>query len=329
MRAARPRVWFERAILADLREEVHAKVTPLGPADASPEDPYRDLATAEGIVASARVYDAAVMDCAPSLRVIARTGIGYDRVDVRAATERGIAVCNTPDAPSVSTAEHALALLLAVTKDLQGARTRQRQGGVGDLYAGHVGQELCGRTLGLVGFGRIPRRLAAYARALEMRLLAYDPFLERDDLPTDVEPASSLTELLRGSHVVSLHVPLSETTRGMIDRTALAQMRAGAVLINTARGGLVDLDALTAALDGGHLAGAGLDVTEPEPLDPDHPLLQRDDVVVTPHVAAATEEAKRRIFTSAFEQVVDVLVGRHPAHLVNPQISRRPLHSSP
>jgi phosphoglycerate dehydrogenase-like enzyme len=316
------RVWFERAILDDLRSEVDARVTVLGPADASPDEPFRDLATAQAIVASAFVYDGAVMDRAPELQVIARTGIGYDRVDVAAATQRGIAVCNTPDAPSVSTAEHALSLMLAVAKDLQGARARQLRGGAGDLYSAHAGLELKGHTLGLVGFGRIPRLLAGYARALGMRILAHDPFVAADAFPSDVESAVSLPELLGSADIVSLHVPLTDATRHMLDDAALASMRRGAILINTARGGLVDLRALEAALDSGQLAGAGLDVTEPEPLRSDHPLLRRDDVVVTPHVAAATEQAKRRIFRSAFAQVLDVVEGRPPAHLLNPQIAR-------
>jgi D-3-phosphoglycerate dehydrogenase / 2-oxoglutarate reductase len=315
-------VWFEREILADLRAEVEERVTVLGPADATPDDPHRDLASAQGAVVSAHVFDAALMDLAPGLRVIARTGIGIDRVDVVAATERGIAVCNTPDAPSVSTAEHALTLMLAVAKDLQGARTRQLHGGPADMYAIHIGRELRGQTLGLVGFGRIPRLLAGCGRALGMHVAAHDPFVDAAAFPPDVAAVASLPELLAGSDIVSLHAPLSDATHHLIDAEALSHMRVGAILVNTARGGLVDLDALSAALDSGQLSGAGLDVTDPEPLPAAHPLLRRDDVVITPHIAAATEQAKRRIFRSAFAQVLDVLDGRRPPHLVNPQIAR-------
>ena len=153
-----------------------------------------------------------------------------------------------------------------------------------------------------------------------MRVAAFDPFLPETGFPPSVARAASLAELLGVADVVSLHVPLSDATRGMIGADQFAQMKPGAVFVNTARGGLVDDDALLAALDAGRLFGAGLDVTEPEPLPPDHPLLGRDDVVVTPHIASATAEAKVRIFRAAFDQVVQGLAGQRPDHLVNPEV---------
>jgi phosphoglycerate dehydrogenase-like enzyme len=153
-----------------------------------------------------------------------------------------------------------------------------------------------------------------------MRLMAYDPYLPADAFPRGVARAATLEELLRAADAVSVHVPLSEQTRGMFGSDAFGLMKRGAVFVNTARGGLVDNDALLAALDDGSLFAAGLDVTEPEPLPADHPLLHRDDVVVTPHIASATTSGKARIFRSAFEQVVDALAGRRPAHLVNPEV---------
>ena len=310
-------MWFERAILPELVSEVSASVTILGPS--TDVDPYAGLATAQAAVASTMRYDAVLMDQAPDLRLIARTGIGYDLVDVAEATRRGIAICNTPDAPTISTAEHAVALILMVAKDVKRAEAQLRQGG-GDHYARHEAIELDGKTLGLVGLGRIARRVAGICEGLGMRVTAFDPFLARTDGPPSVARAPTLERLLGVADVVSLHVPLSDATRGMFGAKQFAQMKPGAVFVNTARGGLVDGDALLRALEVGHLFGAGLDVTEPEPLPADHPLLRRDDVVVTPHIASATAESKVRIFRAAFEQVVQGLAGQRPDHLVNPDV---------
>jgi phosphoglycerate dehydrogenase-like enzyme len=313
----RPPVWFERAIPPELVPEVAASVTILGPSTTA--DPYAGLATALGAVASTLRYDAVLMDHAPHLRLIARTGIGYDRVDVAEATRRGIAVCNTPDAPTISTAEHAATLKLMVAKSVKRSEAQLHEGR-GDYYARHQAIELEGKMLGLVGLGRIARRVARIGQGLGMRVAAFDPYLPQADFPPSVAWTASLAELLGMADVVSLHVPLSDATRGMIGDAQFAQMKRGAVLINTARGGLLDDDALIRALEAGRLFGVGLDVTEPEPLPPDHPLLHRDDVVVTPHVASGTAEGKARIFRAAFKQVVHGLAGHRPDHLVNPEV---------
>lgn len=313
---ALPPVWFERPIPPELVAEVAGSVTILGPSTA--DDPHAGLAAARAAVASTLRYDAALMDRAPDLRVIARTGIGYDLVDVAEATRRGIAVCNTPDAPTISTAEFAVTLLLLVAKNVRRAESDLRRG-VGGYYARHTAIELDGKVLGLVGFGRIARRVGRACEALGMRVAAYDPYLPPEAFPSDVARAESLERLLGEADVVSVHVPLTDATRGMFGREQFGWMKPGAVFVNTARGGLVDGGALIAALDEGRLFGAGLDVTDPEPLPVDHPLLLRDDVVVTPHIASATADARARIFRAAFEQVVDALAGRRPAHLVNPE----------
>lgn len=319
MTGSRPSVWFEREILPDLRAGVAARAVILGPASITPDDPYQALPDAAGIVASVHAYTGDLMDLAPRLRVIARTGIGYDKVDIAAATARGIAVCNAPDGPTVSTAEHAVTLMLMVAKNVKRSEAELRGGGA-DFYARHVGVELDGRTLGLVGFGRIARRVAAVASGLNMSVAAYDPFLEPQSFPANVTRSSTLEELTALSDVVSIHIPLTDDNAGLFGEELLRTMKPGAILINTARGGLVDLDALADALDRGHLFGAGLDVTSPEPLPPDHPLLARPDVVVTPHVAAGTAGAKRRIFESAFTQVLEVLNGQRPASLINTEV---------
>jgi phosphoglycerate dehydrogenase-like enzyme len=271
-------------------------------------------------VAAVGTYGPAMMDRALELKVIARTGIGYDGVDVGAATARGIAVCNTPAGPTVSTAEHAIALILAASKGIIRAADALRTGRP-DLYSGHQAIELDGKTLGLVGFGRIARRVARIGEGIGMNILAFDPYLAKHEF--FVPRAETLDQLLAEADVVSVHVPLSQATLGMFDRSAFAKMRSGAVFVNTARGGLVDQEALIEALDSGRLMAAGLDVTSPEPLPPDHPLLHREDMVVTPHVASATSEGRRRIFEIAMNQLRAVLEGRRPQHLVNPEVWER------
>ena len=308
-------VWFERTVLADLRPDVERRAVVLGPS--TTEDPLAGIDRATGAVVGVRRIDAATMDSAPSLLVVARTGIGVDSVDVAEATRRGIAVCNAPDGPTISTAEHAVALMLAVCKRVEQSQVRLRSGETG-LYARHEGMELADRTLGLVGYGRIARRVGGAARGLGMQVEIFDPYL--DEAPADVAVADSLDGLLSEADVVSVHLPLTDDTARLFDARRFARMRPGAVFVNTARGGLVDHSALEAALDRGHLFGAGLDVTDPEPLPPDHPLLHRDDVVVTPHVASATAAGKRRLFMSAFEQTIQALDGERPPHIVNPEV---------
>lgn len=315
MTGSRPSVWFEREILPDLRAGVEARAVILGPASVTPDDPYQALPDAVGIVASVHAYTGDLMDFAPGLRVIARTGIGYDKVDLAAAAERGIAVCNAPDGPTISTAEHTVTLMLMVAKNVKRSEAELRGGG-SDFYARHTGIELQGLRLGLVGFGRIARHVASIARGLGMRIAAFDPYLD-DETFGEATRFDTLEQLAASSDVLSLHVPLTADNAGLIGESILAVTKPGAILINTARGGLVDISALEAALDSGHLFGAGLDVTDPEPLPPEHPLLARNDVVVTPHVAAGTAGAKRRIFRSAFGQVMQVLNGERPPNLVN------------
>jgi phosphoglycerate dehydrogenase-like enzyme len=263
------------------------------------------------------------MDRAPDLRVIARTGIGYDSVDVAAATRRGIAVCNTPDGPTISTAEHAVTLMLLVAKNVRAAEAALRTGASSGYYSRHEGIELEGKVLGLVGFGRIARHVARIAGGLGMRITVFDPYVAASAVPAGIERADILDELLCSADVVSVHVPLTDASRDMFGAAQFASMKPGAVFINTARGGLVDQDALLGALDDGRLFGAGLDVTSPEPLPVGHALLGRHDVVVTPHVASATADGKARIFRVAFLQAISVVEGRRPEHLVNPEVWER------
>ncbi|MFT5026178.1 MAG: D-3-phosphoglycerate dehydrogenase [Ilumatobacter sp.] len=247
----------------------------------------------------------------PDLRVISRMGIGYDNVDLDAARAAGVVVCNGPDSPTVSTAEHAVMLLLAVTKELPIQQARAAEGIGGPAVASSL--ELDGATLGLVGLGRIGVRVARAALGLGMRVIASDPGIEQS--PIDDVELVGLDELFATSHVISLHAPSTPATRHMINADSIASMRRGVYLVNCARGPLIDQDALVAAIDSAHVAGAALDVTDPEPLPIGHPLLTRPNVIITPHIASSTAVGRRRLFEHAIDNALAVLDGR-PASVV-------------
>lgn len=276
-----------------------------------------DLVEADGVVVGAsEPWDASVCGRLPRLKVVVRAGIGYDNVDPASCASVGVAACNTPDAPTVSTAEHTLALLLAVSKRIKPAEHRLHAG-LGNYQATHQALELEGRTLGLLGGGRIGSRVARYGAALGMRVLVCDPYLDASVL-AGVAESVDLDELWRASDVVSLHAPATDATRHIVDAVTISAMKRGAVVVNCARGSLIDHDALLAGLESGHIAGAGLDVTEPEPLPEGHPLLGRDNVVVTPHVASSTTVGAVRLISQALVQAVKWLRGGTPEHLLDP-----------
>lgn len=315
------RLWFERLLPPQYAGLIEGVAAMLGPASATPENPLAALATAQGVIASARIrYDGAFMDRAPSLRVISRTGIGVDNIVIPDATARGIAVCNTPDAPTVSTAEHAMALLFAVARDIDRGLRELRQGVRKDFFNESRGVELNGLRLGLVGLGRIGSHVAKIAQAIGMTVAAFDPGVSPAQAAAKgVERVDSLEALLRDADVVSLHAPLTESTRRLIDAQALAWMKPGAILINAARGGLVDESALLAALEAGKLRGAGLDVFDVEPPSPDHPLLARDDVICTPHIGGVTGASRGRVWRESIGQALAVLRGERPKNILNPE----------
>ena len=294
----------------------------LGPASRTPLQPWAELPDAEAIIAAADLkYTDAVLALAPHLRVLSRIGVGCDNVDVAAATNRGITVCNAPDAPTTSTAEHAIALLLAVAKQIPQLQVRLQRGDRANYFLENRGLELSGRMLGVVGFGRVGQRVACLARGLDMDVVAYDPHANNDSfLDCSTVRCKTLDELLDIADNVSLHLPLTEKSRGLVDRAFLERMKSGSILINTARGGLVDEVALCELLNSGHLFGAGLDVFESEPVARNNPLLTCDRVVATPHVASATDVSKLQLWSIVVGQSLDVLSGRRPAHPVNPGV---------
>jgi phosphoglycerate dehydrogenase-like enzyme len=324
-RSVMHRLWFERSLPPHLAGFVRGRAVAVDPEPL--DDPLASAAEADGAIASSLIrYDAGAFDRMPRLRVVSRTGIGYDRVDVSEATRRGIAICTAPDAPTVSTAEHTVALMLAVAKRLDAAAAMLRRG-PGDYFSNHGGVELAGRTLGVVGYGRIGARVAAMGSCLGMKVMVFDP--EQHPHDPDIAIADTFDDLLGAADIVTLHVPLGEGTRHLLDERAFARMRPGAILVNTARGGLVDQEALLAALDSGHLRGAGLDVTDPEPLPPSHPLLDRENVVVTPHVASATIEGRDRLYEQAIRHALQVLDGGRPDSILNPEVLARSAEPTP
>lgn len=258
------------------------------------------------IVRSATKVTAELMDAAKNLRVIGRAGVGVDNIDVPAATARGIVVMNAPDGNTITTAEHTIALLVALARSIPQANSSLKSGKW--QRKNFVGTELQGKTLGIVGLGRIGKIVASRARALGMKIVAYDPFVAPEhtrDLETEI---TSLDDVLSRADFLTIHTPLTPETRGLIDAAALAKMKDGARVINCARGGLIDEQALYEAITSGKIAGAALDVFEQEPPPSDHPLLSLNQVIATPHLGASTTEAQEGVAFTVAEQMRDYLL---------------------
>jgi D-3-phosphoglycerate dehydrogenase len=268
-----------------------------------------------------RNYDGDFMDrVGPNLKQIAKPGIGLDNIDVAAASARGILVCNTPDAPSESTAEHAVALLMAVAKRVMVGDMRLR--GAQDVERADLrGTELLGNTLGIVGYGRIGRRVAEMcAHGIRMKVTIYDPILPEDAaLPAGVARTNDLDAIFSENLFVTLHTPLLPTTRHLANERRLRLMQPGSYLINASRGGVVDEGALIKLLQEGHLAGAGLDVFDPEPPLADNPLIEMRNVVLTPHIASNTDAGMAAMQAGTVDNIVQVLKDERPIWVANPE----------
>ena len=266
------------------------------------------------VVRSGTTIDAGLIERAGRLKVIGRAGVGVDNVDVDAATRRGIVVANAPEATVVSAAEHTMALLLAVARNVPQAHAA--------LIAGRwerarfAGIELAGKTLGVLGFGRIGRQVARRALGLGMRVVAFDPYVALDRFrELGVESAATLEDVYAQADLITLHLPLNEETNRLLGAAAFARMRDGVRIVNAARGGLIDEDALVIAVRSGKVAGAALDVFESEPYS--GPLLELEQVVVTPHLAGSTTEAQDRAGLIIAEQVIAALDGELVQTAVN------------
>ena len=322
-----PLLWTDvplhAAALDTLRGRVLLSGPGVPPVDAA--SPPFDFAAADAAIVGTRLhYDAAAFARAPRLKVIARTGIGYDNVDVPAASAAGVCAVNTPDAPTESTAEFTVGLMFTVARRIAAADHHSKAGGW-KMDPSVMGFDLAEKTLGLVGFGRIARRVTQMARAIRLQVSVYDPFVASSVIAeAGAVPCASLPELLAQAQILSLHAPSNAATRRLIGAEQLALLPRGAVLINTARGPLIDEAAVLAALESGHLAGAGIDVWTTEPFSSEHPLVRHPHVVATPHMAAYTNEGRRRSHVAAAEHVLAALGGEPPSTLLDPAMwSRR------
>jgi D-3-phosphoglycerate dehydrogenase len=267
---------------------------------------------------------AAVLEAARQCRVVARYGVGLDNIDVARAGELGILVTNVPTFCEDEVAEHALALILALTRNVVQFARQTAAGGWDNAAFGPM-RRLRGQVLGIVGYGALGRSLAIRARALGMRVIIYTRTKPPGETDAALTFVASLDELLRQADVVSLHVPLTQCTHDLIGAREIAHMKRGALLINTSRGAVVNSDALADALVSGHLGGAGLDVMAGEPPATDDRLLALDQVIVTPHAAFFSAESTLALRRGAAQSVADVLAGRLPQHVVNMHVLTSPV----
>lgn len=273
---------------------------------------------ADGILVQYASIDSGVLDQLPRLQAIGRYGVGVDSVDIDAATKRGVAVCNVPDYGTEAVSDHAIGLALSVARGIPRLDRGVRAGEFA-LSAVRPLYQTRDRIFGVIGLGRIGEATARKAKGLGYQVVGWDvlatPGEEREGVSI-----VSLDELLTVSQVISLHIPLTSENRGLIGQSAFQKMRSDAILVNTARGGIIDDYALVQALQEKRIGGAGIDCHNSEPLSPDHPLTKFDNVVLTPHLAWYTEESYGELKRRTMEGVVEVLQGRVPRNIVNPEV---------
>lgn len=281
----------------------------------SREDLLKTIPTCDAvIVRSATTIDAEVMEAGTKLKVVARAGVGLDNVDIAAATKRGIVAMNTPTGNTTSAAEHTMALMLSMLRNIPQADATMRAGGWDRNK--YTGREAFGKTLGIIGLGKIGRQVAQRAQAFEMKIVGYDPFASKESAEKDGIELVTLDELYQRSDIITLHVPKTDDTKGMINKSTLAKMKKGAFLVNCARGPLIVDQDLVDAINAGHLAGAAVDVFHEEP-PKDCPFVGHPKVVTTPHLGASTEEAQINVGIMIAEQVIDALEDREIRNAAN------------
>ncbi|MBA7485794.1 D-glycerate dehydrogenase [archaeon] len=329
----KPKVYVTRQLFDEAIEilEEHAEVEVYeGVDDAIPRELLLEkVVDVEGLLSllTERI-DAEVMDAAEGLRVISNYAVGYNNIDVAAATERGIYVTNTPGILTDTTADAAFALLMAVARRIPEADRHIRARGWIHAWGPRmfIGTDVHGKTLGILGMGRIGSAIAKRAKGFDMKVIYHDLY-RREDLEEELGiDYKSKEEVLMEADFVSLHVPLTPETHHMIGAGELAAMKETAILINTSRGPVVDEEALYEALRDGAIAGAGLDVFEVEPINPGSPLLDMDNIVLTPHLASGSVETRTKMATTAALNLVSVLQGKEPPNLVNPEVLKiRPI----
>lgn len=271
-----------------------------------------DLSAAVGAIARATLdVDASLIDFMPNLKVIARTGVGTDRVDLLAASAKSIQVVITPGANSTAVAEGVIAMMMHLVKRL-GPLTQLVQAGEWEKRDTFAVGDLNDQTIGIIGMGSIGQRVAKFSKALGMHVIGFD----KKPPEVEFELVSNIEEIYQRSDIITLHVPLLVETQGLISNDSLTKMKHGVIIINCGRGALIELDDVLPALNSGKVAGLGLDVFDPEPPQP-HPIFQHPNVVLTPHVMGLSKQATLASFTAAAQGVRDVLEGRKPAAIVN------------
>ncbi|WP_022792298.1 phosphoglycerate dehydrogenase [Marinococcus halotolerans] len=266
------------------------------------------------LVRSGTTVTAEVMDSMPNLRIVARAGVGVDNIDIDAATKRGVVVINAPDGNTISTAEHTFAMMASLARKIPQANASLKAGEWN--RKGFQGTELRGKTLGIVGFGRIGSELSKRAQSFEMSVIVYDPFLTKERANEMGVDLRDFEELLGEADVITVHTPLTKDTKGMLGYENLGKTKPGVMLLNCARGGIIDEEALAHYLETGHVAGAALDVYEEEPAN-ENPLVAFDQVVSTPHIAASTKEAQLNVASQVSDEVLQFLQGLPALNSIN------------
>jgi D-3-phosphoglycerate dehydrogenase len=309
------KVFLSKAIQPGAMKILTGRVEPIILSDNSVETAKQMVADVEGIILRTNIkLIREIIDAAPQLKIISRTGVGVDNVDVTAATEKGILVCNTPGVNANSVAEQTLTLMLAVAKQL-GIMGKGVREGNWKIRSSGKAMDVDGKTLGLIGVGRIGSLVAQKCRlAFNMKVIAYDPYVTQVE---GIEMCSDLDQVFTQADFVSIHVPYMEETHHLVDARLLSLMKPDACFINTARGAIVDEKALIEVLEKGAIAGAGLDVFEEEPPSLDNQLFKFDNVITTPHSSALSRECELKVAMTAAQAVVDCLEGKQPTYVYN------------
>ncbi len=315
------KVWMEAPVLPVIDALLQARVE-MVPAAPAPARPWSNALDCQAVMASSLVqYNAELFQAWPNLNVIARMGIGIDNISLPDATAHGVLVINTPDGPTESTAEHAIALLLGMAKRLKQGNDNLAAGLWGPRVGPLFGTEVQGKTIAVIGLGRIGRRVAEICRlAFQMRVLGYDPMVSIEQAAAWGIESCPIDEMIPQAEFVTVHAPSLPETRHMIDARRLGMMKDGAYLINVARGPLIDEAALLAELDKGRLGGVGLDVFEVEPPALDNRLRNHPMVLATPHMASLTAEGRERMERMAVERLFDFYDGKRPKDICNPAV---------
>jgi D-3-phosphoglycerate dehydrogenase / 2-oxoglutarate reductase len=325
------RVLVVDAIDPDAESRLSARVEVVRPSRPDPAAIRRAISGCSGAIVRTTPLPRVILESAPKLRVVAKHGTGLDNIDLDAASELGVLVTHCPGANAPAVAEFALTCILLLLKPIIPGSAWLRSGSaaaplvLAGEEAGLIGDELASRTVGVVGWGKIGRRVGLAVRGLGARVLVHDPAVDPADVKTDgAWPVSDLSGLLRAADVITIHVPLNRDTKRLIGAEEISLLKPGVRIVNTARGGVVDEDALVAGIRNGQIRSAALDVFEGEPPSANSPLLALEQVLCTPHIAGNTYDALGRMGRWTVESVLDVLEGRRPSHLANPEVLGSP-----